>query len=67
MQSTSGKSIKASDAKKKAGRPAKPKNEATRSWTDDEISVLIEACAEHENLYKTNQRAILIGIYRKNR
>ena len=31
--------IKASDAKKKAGRPAKPKNEATRSWTDDEISV----------------------------
>ena len=48
--------IKASDAKKKAGRPAKPKNEATRSWTDDEISVLIEACAEHENLYKTNHK-----------
>ena len=48
--------IKASDAKKKAGRPAKPKNEATRSWTDDEISVLIEAYAEHENLYKTNHK-----------
>ena len=48
--------IKASDAKKKAGRPAKPKNEATRSWTDDEISVLIEAYAEHENLYKANHK-----------
>ena len=56
--------IKASDAKKKAGRPAKPKNEATRSWTDDEISVLIEAYAEHE---KQTTRDILIGIYRKNR
>ena len=43
MQSTSGKVIKASDAKKKAGHSAKPKNEATRSWTDDEIGVLIEA------------------------
>ena len=42
-QLTSGKAIKASDAKKKAGRPAEPKNEATRSWTDDEINVLIEA------------------------
>ena len=31
VQSTSGKSIKASDAKKKAGCPAKPKNEAIRS------------------------------------
>ena len=43
MQSTSGKAIKASDAKKKAGHPAKPKNEATHSWTDDEVNVLIEA------------------------
>ena len=43
VQSTSGKAIKATDAKKKAGCPAKPKNEATRSWTDDEINVLIEA------------------------
>ena len=31
VQSTSGKSIKASDAKKKAGCPAIPKNEAIRS------------------------------------
>ena len=31
VQSTSGKVIKASDTKVKAGRPAKPKNEATRS------------------------------------
>ena len=31
MQSTNGKAIKASDAKKKGGRPAKPKNEATCS------------------------------------
>ena len=31
MQSTNGKAIKASDAKKKGGRPAKPKNEATYS------------------------------------
>ena len=30
VQSTSGKAIKASDTKKKAGRPAKPKNEAAR-------------------------------------
>ena len=29
-ESTSGKTIKASDAKKKAGRPTEPKNEATR-------------------------------------
>ena len=36
VQSTSGRATKASDAKKKAGRPAKPKNEATISWTDDE-------------------------------
>ena len=50
VQSTSGKSIKASDAKKKAGRPAKPKNEAIRSQTDDEIKVLKEAWAKHENL-----------------
>ena len=39
VQSTSGKAIKTSDAKKKTGRPAKPKNEATRSWADDEINV----------------------------
>ena len=45
-----GKSIKASDAKKKAGWPAKPKNEAIRSQTDDEIKVLKEAWAKHENL-----------------
>ena len=50
VQSTSGKVIKASDAKKKAGRPPKPKNEATRSWTDDEVNVSIEAWTEHENL-----------------
>ena len=50
VQSTSGKSIKASDAKKKAGCPAKPKNEAIRSQTDDEIKVLKEAWAKHENL-----------------
>ena len=44
VQSTSGKAIKASDAKKAAGcPPAKPKSEATRSWTDDEINILIEA------------------------
>ena len=43
VQSTSGKAIKASDAKKKAGRPAKPKSEATRSWTDDEINVSTDA------------------------
>ena len=53
VQSTSGKAIKASDVKKKSGRPAKPKNEATRSWTNDEINALIEAWAEHENLYYT--------------
>ena len=53
MQSTNGKAIKASDVKKKSGRPAKPKNEATRSWTNDEINSLIEAWAEHENLYYT--------------
>ena len=43
VQSTSGKAMKASDAKKKPGRPAKPKSEATRSWTDDEINVLTDA------------------------
>ena len=57
MQSTSGKAIKPSNAKKKAGRPAKPKNEATRSWTDDEINVLVEAWAEHENLYNTKHKS----------
>ena len=56
VQSKSGKAIKASDAKKKAGRPAKPKNEATCSWTDDEINVLIEAWAEHKNLYNTKHK-----------
>ena len=50
VQSTNGKAIKASDAKKKGGRPAKPRNEATCSWTDDEINILIEAWTEHENL-----------------
>ena len=39
MQSSSGKAIKASDAKKKSGRSAKPKNKATPSLTDDEINV----------------------------
>ena len=53
VQSTSGKAIKASDAKKKSGRPANPKNEATRSWTNDDLNILIEAWAEHENLYNT--------------
>ena len=57
VQSTSGKAIKASDAKKTAGCPAKPKSEATRSWTDDEINILIEAWAEHENLYNTKHKS----------
>ena len=57
VQPTSGKAIKASDTKKKAGRPAKPKNEAARSWTDDEINVLIEASAKHENLYNTKHKS----------
>ena len=57
VQSTSRKAIKASDTKKKSGRPAKPKNEATRSWTDDEINVFIEAWAEHENLYNTKHKS----------
>ena len=39
VQSTSGKAFKASVAKKKAGGPAKPKNEATCPWTDDEINI----------------------------
>ena len=56
VESTSGKAIKASDAKKKAGRPTEPKNEATRSWTDDEVNVLIEAWAKHENLYNTKHK-----------
>ena len=43
MQYASAKAMKASDAKKKASRPTKPNNEATRSWTDDEVNVLIEA------------------------
>ena len=57
VQSTSGKVIKAADAKKKAGLPAKSKNEATCSWTDDEINVLIETLAEHENLYDTKHKS----------
>ena len=57
MQSTSRKAIKASDTKKKSGRPAKPKNEAIRSWTDDEINVFIKARAEHENLYNTKHKS----------
>ena len=57
VQSTSGKTIKASDAKKKAGRPAKTKNETTRSWTGDEINVLIEAWPEHENLCNTKHKS----------
>ena len=56
VQSTSGKAIKALGAKEKAGRPAKPKNEATRSGTDNEINVLIEPWAEHENLYNTKHK-----------
>ena len=39
VQSSSGKAIKASDAKKKSGRSAKTKNKATPSLTDDEINV----------------------------
>ena len=39
VQSSSGKAIKASDAKKKSGRSAKQKNKATPSLTDDEINV----------------------------
>ena len=57
VQSTSGKAIKASDAKKKAGRPAKTKTETTRSWTDDETNVLIEAWPEHENLCNTKHKS----------
>ena len=57
VQSTSGKTIKASGAKEKAGRPAKPKNEATRSWTDNAINVLTETWAEHENLYNTKHKS----------
>ena len=57
VQSTSRKAIKATDAKKKASCPAKPKNEATRSWTDDEINVLIEAWVKYENLYNTKHES----------
>ena len=57
VQPTSGKAIKASDTKKKTGRPTKPKNEAARSWTDDEINVLIEAWTKHENLYNTKHKS----------
>ena len=51
------KSDQRSDAKKKADRSAKPKNEATRLSTDDEVNVLIEAWAKHENLYNTKQKS----------
>ena len=57
VQSSSGKAIKASDAKKKSGRSAKPKNKVTPSLTDDEINVWIEAWAKHENLYNTNHKS----------
>ena len=57
VQSTSGKVVKASHAKKKAGHPTKAKNEATHSWNDDEINVLIEAWAEHENFYNTKYKS----------
>ena len=57
VQSRSGKAIKASDAKKKAGRPAKPKNEATHSWTDGEINVLVEAWTEHKNVCNTKHKS----------
>ena len=66
VQSTSGKAIRLSDVKKKAGCLSKPKNEATHSWTDDEINVLIDAWAEHEIFTIKSTRAILIGIYGKN-
>ena len=66
MQSTSGKVIEASDAKKKAGRPAKPENEATRSWTEDEINVLIEAWAEHENFYSITHKSYFNRNIRQN-
>ena len=39
VQSSSGKAIKASEAKKKSGRSSKPKNKAALSLTDDEINV----------------------------
>ena len=67
VQSTSGKAIKASDAEKKAGRRAKPKNEATRLWTDDEINVLIEAWAEHENLQNAKQKSYFNRDIRQDR
>ena len=57
VQSTSGKAIRLSDVKKKAGGLSKPKNEATHSWTDDEINVLTEAWAEHENLYNKKHKS----------
>ena len=67
VQSTSGKAIKASDVKKKADRPAKPKNETFRSWTDDEINVLTEAWAEHENLYNRKHKSYFNRNNGKNR
>ena len=57
VQSASGKAIKASDAQKKSGRPAKPKNEATRSCTDYEISVLKETSADYKNFYNTKHKS----------
>ena len=57
VQSTSGKATKASDANKKAGRPAKPKNQATHAWTDGEINVLVEAWTEHKNVRNTKHKS----------
>ena len=67
VQSTSGKAIKALDVKKKADRPAKPKNDTFRSWIDDEINVLIETWAEHENLYNRKHKSYFNRNNSKNR
>ena len=67
VQSTSGKAIKALDVKKKADRPAKPKNDTFRSWIDDEINVLIETWAEHENLYNRKHKSYFNRNNGKNR
>ena len=67
VQSTSGKAIRLSDVKKKAGCLSKPKNEATHSWTDDEINVLTEKHGLSMKIFTIKStRAILIGIYGKN-
>ena len=67
VQSTSGKAIKALDVKKKADRPAKPKNDTFRSWIDDEINVLTETWAEHENLYNRKHKSYFNRNNGKNR